>query len=269
MRRIFAGIALSTCVCATAGPVYGADPLSEARRLYNLGEYDAAERAAREAVRVPGAVDSARVVLGRVLLEQFRRSAAADDLSDARDALRMVNATALDARDRVELALGLAEAMFLDDRFGVAAEMFDPLVDAASVLGPAARERVLDWWATAVDRHAQGRPQSERGALYRRVLDRMSDELMHDPGSTPASYWTAAAARGSGELERAWNAALAAWVRAPLARDRGVTLRGDLDRLVIHGIAPERAARLSPRETKQALAGMLSEWESFKNAWSR
>jgi hypothetical protein len=256
-------------MCALPRPVRAADPLAEARRLYNLGEYDAAERAAREAVRAAGSADAARVVLGRVLLERFRRSADAADLSAARESLRMVNASALDARDRVELALGFAEALFLADRFGAAAELFDPLIDRSAVLGPAARERVLDWWATAIDRHAQGRPPSERAALYQRILDRMSAELTQDPGSTPASYWTAAAARGAGDLERAWNASLAAWVRAPLARDRGVMLRGDLDRLVIHAIVPERAARASPRESKQALAAMLGDWEAFKNSWSR
>ena len=163
----------------------------------------------------------------------------------------------------------MAEALFLEDRFGAAAELFDSLIDRAAVLGPAARERVLDWWATAIDRQAQVRPFGERGPLYLRVLDRMRMEQTNYPGSTPAAYWIVAASRGSGDLDRAWNAALAAWVRAPLADDRGVTLRGDLDRLVIHAIAPERAARLSPRDSKQALSGMLGDWEAFKNSWTR
>ena len=36
---------------AIAGPVAAADPLAEARRLYNLGQYETAERLAREAPR--------------------------------------------------------------------------------------------------------------------------------------------------------------------------------------------------------------------------
>jgi hypothetical protein len=262
-------VALAILVCAPAAAGAAADPLAEARRLYNLGDYDAAERAAREALRVPATADAARVVLGRSLLERYRRSADDQDLAAARESLRMVNATVLDARDRVELAVGVAEALFLEDRFGAAAELFDALVDGAAVLGASARERVLDWWATSVDRQAQMRPLAERGVLYQRVLARMALELAEDPGSTPAAYWIVAAARGSGDLDRAWNAALAAWVRAPLARDRGVALRGDLDRLVIQAIAPERAQRIAPRESKQALAGMLSEWETFKTSWSR
>jgi tetratricopeptide (TPR) repeat protein len=269
MRRSIAVVALMVTVWAAPWPALAADPLSEARRLYNLGEYEAAERAAREAVRVTATTDSAHVVLGRILLERYRRSADAADLGSARESLRMANATLLDARDRVELALGVAEALFLEERFGAAAELFDSLVDRAAVLGAPARERVLDWWATSVDRQAQVRAPAERTLLYQRVLERMASELAQDPGSTPASYWIAAAARGSGDLDRAWNAALAAWVRAPLARDRGATLRGDVDRLVMQAIAPERAQRLSARDTKQALAGMLGEWETFKQAWSR
>lgn len=269
MRRMMALVAVALLVCAPPELGAAADPLAEARRLYNLSEYDAAERAAREALRVPATVDTARVVLGRTLLERYRRSADLQDLSAARESLRMVNATVLDARDRVELALGFAEALFLEERFGAAAELFDALVDRSGVLGAPARERVLDWWATSIDRQAQIRPPAERASLYQRVLERMSSELAEDPGSAPAAYWIVAASRGSGDLDRAWNAALAAWVRAPLARDRGVALRGDLDRIVIHAIVPERAQRNAPRDSKQALAGMLSEWEAFKANWSR
>ena len=269
MRPLIALVALALCVCAPVVHAVAADPLAEARRLYNLGEYDNAEKSAREAVRVPATADAARVVLGRTLLEQYRRSANDEDLSAARESLRMVNATVLDARDRVELALGVAEALFLEDRFGAAAELFEPLVDRATVLGAAARERVLDWWATAVDRQAQARPVSERAPFYQRVLTRMGTELAEDPGSTPAAYWIVAAPRGSGDQDRASNAALAAWARAPMTRDHGVALRGDLDRLVIQAIAPERAHRIAPRESKQALAGMLNEWETFKTSWSR
>ena len=92
---------------------------------------------------------------------------------------------------------------------------------------------------------------------------------MRDPGSAPAGYWVVAAARGAGDLDAAWSRAMAAWVRAGLGRDRGVNLRGDLDRLVVHAVIPERAARLSTREPAVAAAGLLSEWEAFKASWAR
>jgi hypothetical protein len=64
-------------------------------------------------------------------------------------------------------------------------------------------------------------------------------------------------------------AAAAAWVRASLARDRGAALRADIDRLVTSAVIPERAARASTRDKRQALADMVKEWEAFKSAWDK
>ncbi|HJR59115.1 MAG TPA: hypothetical protein VJ813_06955 [Vicinamibacterales bacterium] len=245
------------------------DALGESRRLYNAGQFEAAERAARTALQQPATANSALVILGRIHLEKFRKSPSETSLADAREALRDVDPSRLDARERLELTLGFAETLFLEDRFGAAADMFAPVLDASAALGPAGYDRVLDWWATAVDRQAQLRPMNERPAIYARLIHRMSDELARDPGSTPAGYWLVAAARGSGDLEAAWSAASAAWVRAALARDRGVMLRGDLDRLVVQAIIPERAARLSPKDPSLAVTGLLSDWEAFKASWTR
>ncbi len=253
----------------TAAPGEAADALADAHRFYNAGQYDAAERAAREAVRNAATANAGHLVLGRVQLELYRRSANAADLTSARESLRRVDARTLDVRDRTELTIGLGEALYFDDRFGAAAELFDSVLGASSALGAPAHERVLDWWATALDRLAQSRPAAERAPLYDRIMERMAAELGADSGSTPAAYWVAAAARGRGDLERAFNAAAAAWVRAPLARDRGAALRADVDRLMVQAILPERAARLQPRDRGQALTGMLGEWEAFKTSWTR
>ena len=59
----------------------------------------------------------------------------------------------------------------------------------------------------------------------------------------------------------------AAWLRASLTKDAGIGLRADLDRLVVQGILPDRAARMPARDRRQALAGMLNEWEAFKQKW--
>lgn len=257
-----------TAMLAAPSP-RAADVLAEARRLYNRGQYDAAERAAREAVRVPATADGARVVLGRIQLERYRQSAAPADLSDAIGALRAVDARPLEPRERLELAIGMGEALFLEDRFGAAAALFESVIDQSPMLGPAAHERVLDWWATAIDRQALARPPAERRGFYERIGARMSVEISRDAGSTAAGYWLAAATRGTGDLEGAMNEAAAAWVRATLARDRGTTLRADLDRLVVQGILPDRAARLPGRDHAQALAGMVGEWEAFKVRWAR
>ena len=53
-----------------------------------------------------------------------------------------------------------------------------------------------------------------------------------------------------------------------LGQDHGAALRADLDRLMVRGIIPERAARLQPQD-KQASVAMLAEWESLKASWTR
>ncbi len=269
IRRMRSLLCAALLLGALAAPALGADALSEARRLYNQGDFDAAERAALEAAKVPGTADSARVVLGRIQLERFRHSSSATDLDAGIGSLRSVDARRLDTRDKVELAVGLGEALYLDERYGAAAAMFQSVLDADAVLQQAGHERVLDWWATAIDRQAQARPPAERADLYARITSRMIGEVSKSPGSLPAGYWLVAASRASGDPEQAMNEALAAWVRASLASDRGVTLRADLDRLVTEGILPDRAARLPARERAGGLGSMTAEWEAFKARWTR
>ncbi len=187
----------------------------------------------------------------------------------ARESLRDVDPRQLDGRERVELTIGFAEALYLEDRFGAAAEQFEAVIERSMVLGATAHERVLDWWATSLDRQAQSRPPDQREEIYERILTRMAAEAAQDPGSTAAGYWIAAAKRGLGDFEGAWGAAMAAWVRASLAPDLGAALRADLDRLVSQGIIPDRAAKLRPPDPEQAEAGMRSEWDAFKHAWTR
>jgi hypothetical protein len=268
MRRAISAAILLLCVSVSAAAA--ADPLTEARKLYNTAQYEMAEKLAREATAIPSKTDAARVVLGRIQLERFRQSADPKDLNTARESLRMVNASSLDPMERVELVIGQAEALYLEQRYGAAADLFESVRQRSALLGTAAHERVLDWWATSLDRQAQGRPPEGRQATFARILDRMTEEVAEYPGSTAAGYWLAAAARSSGDIERAWSAAQAGWLRATLADDRGAALRADLDRLVTHAIIPERASKLAQKgDVKDALAAMASEWEAFKAAWSK
>ncbi len=268
MRAVFTAAILLLSLCI--GSAVAADPLSEARRLYNQALYEQAEKLARDVAAMPGRADAAHVVIGRIRLERFRQSANPQDLAQAREALRMVDATVLDSVERVELTIGLAEALYLEQRFGAAAELFESVRQRSSLLGPAAHERVIDWWATALDRSVQGRSADERTAVYTRILDRMEEEIAEHPGSTTAGYWTAAAARYIGDIERAWSAALAGWLRASLADDRGAALRADLDRLVTQALIPERAAKLAQRgDMKETMNAMTAEWEAFKKTWSK
>ena len=260
---------LFSLVLIGAVPAAAQDPLTEARRLYNAGKYEEAERAARAATSQPKTANSAQLVLGRALLELYRETASQQHFVSAREALRSVNAEELDLSERVELMLGLAQGLFLEDRFASAADVIEPIITTSTRLGSQAHERALDWWASALDRHAQTRPLVEREPIYARISARMSEELLRDTGSAPANYWLVAAARNSGDAEAAWSAAMASWIRSILGRDRGVALRGDLDRLVIQGIIPDRAARIGGKEPNMVIAGLVGEWEAFKAAWTK
>lgn len=244
-------------------------PLTEARRLYNLGRYEAAIEAANEAMQQPAARPQALLLLGRSRLERFRQTSEPAELTQARDALSAADASLLDARDRLELLVGLGQALYLDSEFRAAAEVFTGAIDNAAVLGPQARDQLLDWWATALDRHAQTRPVTDRPPIYDRLVAQMEQELRKDASAASASYWLAAGLRLRGDLERAWDAALAGWVRSLLTPDRGAALRPDLDELMRDGIIPDRARRATPagQEADQTLATMLEEWEAFKREW--
>jgi hypothetical protein len=269
MRSCLIGFAL-LAMLALSGTTASADTLGDARRHYNLGQYEVAERLARDAANDASRADAARVVLGRIQLERFRKSSDVKDFNLARESLRMVDATKLHTSERVELTIGFAEALFLEGRFAAAAQLFESLRARAALLGSSAHERVLDWWATSLDRQAQLRSEDERKAYYAQIIDRMTIEAADNPGSTAAGYWLAAAARANGDLETAWHAALAGWLRAVLADEPENTLRADLDRLMTTAIIPERAAKLGPRvDVKDAEAAMLEEWTAFKNTWHR
>jgi hypothetical protein len=261
------GAVLLFVLVSSLALVRAPDPLTLARRLYNQGQLEQALVAARQAAANPATVSSARLVIGRIHLERYRRNPSASDLDDARRELKSVDARVLDPREVIEYQIGLAALLYYEERYGPAAELLAPIVEASSTLAPDAHTRALDWWATALDRQAQAQPPSERGLVYFRIAERMEGELRRDSASAPANYWLAAAARSAGDLERAWSAASAGWIRATLAPDRGVALRADLDRLMMQAIIPDRAARLPQRERKQAQTTMTAEWEAFKQIW--
>jgi hypothetical protein len=239
------------------------DVLSRARLLYNEQRYDEAIASAEKALSTPLA-DSARLVIGRCYLERFRHSASPADLDAGRNALRLVQAALLPSRDQVQLLIGVGESLYLDNAFGPAAEIF------SSTLGPSTpadlRDTVLDWWANSLDHVALGRAPDDREDVYTRIVARMEDELAREATSTSAAYWLAAASRGAGDLERAWNAAVAGWVRARFSPQRGASLRADLDQLMETAIIPERAREMGP-DRDRALAELRKEWEAVKADW--
>ncbi len=250
-------------------PVAGADDrttadLARARQLYNMRDFAGAVTAADAARKAPERADSADLIAARALLERFRESASPDDLTLARERLRSLAPERLVDRERLEYVIGLGETLYFEDAPGAAAQVFESVLDTSPASLVDERDRVLDWWASAVESQARSRADVERQGLYRRVRTRMREELATRPASTTAAYWIVAAARGQGDLQGAWDGALAAWTRATLAPDHGAELRGDLDRLVQRAIIPERA-----RTMGQAPEALLQEWTTFKQRWNR
>ncbi len=256
------------------------DPLARARTLYNQGQYEAALVAADDAGKVPERTHSADLIAARAYLERYRLDASSVDLVSARERLRRIDPARFTPNERLEFLVGLGETLYFDESSGASAVVFASVLErpldanmgaaddvtpkASTDLSSLARERVLDWWASALDREARPRPDIERQGIYQRVRDRMAVELAVSPGNVAALYWSASAARAQGDLQAAWNAAQAAWVRAPLAGAvRANTLRQDLEELVAVAIVPERARILAtPPET------LTAEWEAFKKKWT-
>ncbi|PYR65979.1 MAG: hypothetical protein DMF88_17930 [Acidobacteria bacterium] len=262
MRSVLAVSAWFVIVVFAAGTAYAADPpLARARTLYNAADYDGAIAAAAMARAQANTADAAALVEARARLERFRRGGDAMDLAGAREALNATRPALLSARDQVDYLIGLGQSLYLAGLFGSAAELFDTSLERSAVLPERDRQMLLDWWATALDRDAQSSPPERRARLAARIAGRMDEELRRDPGSVPANYWLAVAARASGDLDTAWDAAVGAWVRATLG-PASMQLRADIDRLVMEVLIPERAR--VRRETADALR---SQWNQVKEEW--
>jgi hypothetical protein len=253
---------------ASAVPV---DPLASARQMYNDGRFEEAIQAAKAVEPEVGA--PATLIVARAGLERYRTTADATELAAARAALSQVDASRLSARDRLDLVVGLGEALFFDEHYHAAADLFESILDEVAALGPGPRDQLLDWWGTAIDRHVRNLPGDLRAEAFDRLVARMEAELRKDPNSAAAAYWVAAASFARGNVERAWEAAVAGWVRGMLTADKGMSLRPDLDRLVRDAIIPERVKRLQaaaanggPAPTEAAL---LAEWTELKEQWAR
>ena len=267
--RAVAGVAAAV-VSLVAAPAAAQVGLESARQLYNQGRFREAVELAARLRALPGQADAARLIIGRAQLERYRQTADRADLVAAREALREVNGSALAERERAELLVGLGESLYLEELYGSAADLFESAFEMAYRVSPRAFDRVFDWWATALDRQAQSGMADDRDALYERIEGQAQQALMRDPGSSPAAYWVVVAYRALADPGRAWEAAIAGWLRAPLAGGGGDALRADLDRLVLQAVIPERARQLADSDAdRERAANQLQEvWEGMKRDWS-
>jgi hypothetical protein len=251
-----------------SGSAFAAEPpaLARARALYNMADYDGAIAAAAMARTQSAAADAAALVEARAYLERYRRNADETDLYAARQALNAVRAAMLSPRDQVDFLVGVGQSLYLTDLYGPAAELFDTALERGALLSARDRTMLLDWWATALDRDAQAAMPERRARLAAQIVERMEEELRRDPGSVPANYWLAVAARDAGDLDTAWDAAVAAWVRATLG-PATMQLRSDIDRLVTQALIPERARIRPAREQVDATEALRAQWELVKQQW--
>jgi hypothetical protein len=251
------------------------DSLAQARLRYNERRFDEAIQLATEARRVPGLANAATVVLARALLERYRDRQDEVSLPAAREALRAVDGAKLSPKDHIEYLVGLGESLYLDAEasgldflYGGAAELFQQALAEAEVVTPESTEPLFEWWANATDRQAQFNHDLDRRHIYARLLDGAERYLARRSRSAVATYWLAAAARGTGDLDRALGAATAGWIRSPEFGEAGAKLRGNLDDLVLRVILPERAMRLAPDGgAVQLLENLRSQWAALKAQW--
>lgn len=269
LQRVSACLLLAALLVVLGASVAGAQPgLDSVRQLYNQGRYAQAIEAANRLHATPMA-DAASLLLARSYLELFRKTTDRANLVAARQALVDIRPANLTGRDRTDYLVGLGESLYLDDNFGPAAALFESVLGRGQELGPRAFDRVFDWWATALDRQAQSGGIDDRGQVYRAIRDRAILELGRMPESAAAAYWLAASYRYLGDLTNAWDAAVAAWVRAPLADEQGRALRADLDQLVLQAILPERVRLMASgdEDRERVEAALRASWDEVKKDW--
>jgi len=268
MRRMTRALALVLAMSlGSAAAQATREDLARARQLFNERKFDEAIAAAAAARKTPDTADAAAIVLARAHLERYRQVADPADLGAARTALGDVGAERLATPDRAEFLIALGGSLFLEDDFGAAAEIFESAIEIAPAAGENAREAVLDWYGSAMERWAAPYVTSRRAVMLNRLVTRMEAEQAKNPGSRAASYWLAAGLRAQGELDRAWQAAIAAWVRAPIAGPAALALRADIDRLVREGIIPDRGREAPEGEREGRETALRAEWELVKQKW--
>jgi hypothetical protein len=255
---------LTVALLLSTASLAGAEPpaLAKARALYNEGHYDEAIASASD-VHASEWLSAAQLVIARARLDRYGRSSQDEDLTAGRQALAAVTNAALMPRDQVDLLIGLGQSLYFSEEYGAAAGLFDNALAQGFLLNRKDRLLLLDWWANAEDRAAQARA-GDRHSSFERMRERLQDEIRRDAENPVANYWLVVAARGAGDAQGAWDAALAAWIRSRLSDDGGSKLRTDLDQLVTQAIIPERARAQKAGDDGKALR---ERWESFKEEW--
>jgi len=249
------------------GTAVQAQDLARAHVLFNEGRYTEAIEAATQAQTLPATRPAAGVVLARAHLERYRDAGDPTDLVAARAALSTLQMAGLPARVRIDYLFGLGQALFFENNVGAAAELFASATAEAWAVDASAGEAMTDWWGSAVERQLDGLPSEVRRGRFQQLATDMRQELARHPTAATPAYWMAVALRGAGDPERAWDAAVAGWVRAPLTGDSAAMLRADLDRLVLDAIIPDLTAARPAGEQAAAASQWQAEWTLVRQRW--
>ena len=247
--------------------------LERARALYNAGQFDESIAAAAIVKAKPAAEASATLIAARARLERFRQKGDPQDLGAARTDLVSLSPRNLAPQEIIEWQIGLGTALFLENQPGPAAEMFSTILPTARArLSPAELDKLVEWWASTVARVAESLTGAARKEAYAAMLRAVRDEIERNPLSWPASYWLVVAARGAGDLDGAWNAAVTGWIRGGSQQD-SQHHREDLDRFVTQTLIPERAQartgeRLDSRATEAEIAVLTEQWRALAAHWT-
>ena len=246
--------------------------LERARKLYNTGQYEQSIAAAALAKARPSAAASATVIIARSRLELFRLHGNADDLAAARSALVSLNPRSLAPQESIDWQIGVGTALFLENQLAPAAETFNAVLPSARERLPGEEfDKLLEWWAAAMSKLAETFAGDARKRVYERLREDAVRELDRNPLSRPATYWIVVSARGAGDLDAAWGAAVAGWIRAG-GPPGGQRLRFDLDTFVTQTLIPERAQartgqRLDARTTLMEISALTDEWRALTLRW--
>jgi hypothetical protein len=263
--------ALAVLLMYTA-PAAAQNDLERARAFYNAGHFDESLAAADVAKNKSAVAPSATLIAARARLERYRQKNDPADLAAARADLVSLNPRNLAPQEVIEWQIGLGTVLFLDGQPGPAAEMFTTVLPSARArLVPVELDKLLEWWASTLARVAESQTGTARKEAYVAMLAAVRAELERDPLSRPMAYWSVVAARGTGDLDGAWNAAVTGWIRAG-SQPEGKPLRSDLDRFVTQTLIPERAQsrtvqRLDAKATQAEIASMTEEWRALSEHW--
>jgi hypothetical protein len=237
--------------------------LERARAFYNAGQFDESIAAATTASSRPAMANSARLIIARARLERFRRLGEPKELDTARSELISLKPSALAPQEAIEWQIGVGTALFLEDQLGPAAEAFATLLPSARTrLTPEEFQKLLEESLTG----------NARTRIYENLRVDSRSELERNPFSRAATYWAVVASRGAGDLDAAWNAAVAGWIRMNGQID-GQQIQTDIDTFVTRTLIPERAQartsqRLDAKATIAEIAALNDEWRAIAARWS-